>query len=81
MFLLPYELQRIIYEYDDTYKIKYRICMLELCELFRTFPRNIMTFDGPTRVLYIIPKSSLFELSIFIKTTCAQKRSMHTYNP
>jgi len=80
MFQLPYELQRIIYEYDDTYIINYTKCIEEFREILRIFPHKITTFTRQCEMIHIIPKSRLHELNLFIKTVCTRKRIIPIYN-
>ena len=74
MFQLPYELQRIIYEYDDTYIINYAKCIEEFREILHIFPHKITTFTQQCYMIHIIPKSRLHELNLFIKIACRWKR-------
>ncbi len=79
---LPVELQRIIYEYDDTYIVKFKTCIHELKFLYRVFPIKVNSIisNNPTFVyVSVTPITKLPELNRFIFDYCKRKQSLRSF--
>jgi len=79
---LPWELQRIVYEYDDTYREKFKECIEQLKFLYRTFPikvNMIISSHQTIQVIAVTPVKKIPELNRFIFDYCKRKRSLRSY--
>lgn len=79
---LPWELQHIIYEYDDTYKQKFKNCIRQLNFLFRTFPIKLNTIFSSNQTFHVLtttPVKKLHELNKFILEYCNRRKSLRSF--
>jgi len=79
---LPWELQRIVYEYDDTYRVKFKDCIDQLNFLYRTFPikvNMIISSHQTFQVVAVTPVKKIPELNKFIFEHCNRKRSLRSF--
>lgn len=79
---LPYELQREIYDYDNTYIEKFKSCITELQFLIRTFPIQVDLIIYDQQNFYFsrnVPLHRLKEFREFIYSYCKRKRSLRSY--
>tara|TARA_B100001287_G_scaffold235848_1_gene208145 strand:+ start:14153 stop:14422 length:270 start_codon:yes stop_codon:yes gene_type:complete len=79
---LPSELQRIVFEYDDTYKIKFKTCIDQLNFLYRTFPikiNMIISSYQTFNVIAVTPVKKIPELNRFILDYCNRKKTLRSF--
>jgi len=79
---LPWELQHIVYEYDDTYRVKFKDCIEQLNFLYRTFPikvNMIISSHQTFQIIAVTPVKKIPELNRFIFEYCNRKRSLRSF--
>ena len=72
---LPLEVQRLVFEFDNTYITHYQHCMNELYFLQSTYPVNVETIrDGYYH--HFTPVSDMANLNHFILSYCNRKKTL-----
>ena len=80
---LPDEIQRIIYDYDNTYQERFKVCIQQLDYLYRIFPikvNMIVTKNDIVTVYRQTPVRKIPVLNRFILDYCNRKRSLRSFS-
>jgi len=84
-FRLPYELKRYIYEYDNTYKEKYKESITLLNFLYDAYDEKIIYAiipdddDDDVQICSIIPVKKIPEYNQYILNYCNRKKTLRSY--
>ena len=77
---LPQEVQRSIFDFDNTYITHYQHCINELHFLQTTYPVSVETIrDDTPHYRRFTPVSEIVNLNQFILSYCLRKKSLRNY--
>lgn len=77
---LPLEVQRLVFEFDNTYITHYQHCINELHFLQTTYPVSVETIrDDVPHYRRFTPVSEIVDLNRFILSYCLRKKSLRNY--